>query len=474
MSPKQTENAYEGLVVAGDQLAADAGAEALRAGGSAIDAAVAASFVLCVVKPQSCGIGGYGGFLTYAPPGEPVVQLDFNTWVPRRLEDPTLREPGYVDPPSMGGAAVAPMAVVPGLLSAHKRFGRRPLAELLAPAIRLAADGFTIGARLEYYLAEHREAAEGGEPEFESIYFPNGRLPRAGELLVQAELAVTLEAIAAHGIVPFRSGPIVEAICESVAADAGFLEPEDFVGDDLAFAQPEQTTFEDAVIYGTSLRTSGVGVVFSALHHLRSDRLGGNREPAYVFELAEALRAAWRERTDAARAAGSRSNDTTHLCAADAAGGLASLTFTHGPSFGAGIVAAGTGIVLNGGVDLFAAAAGGPLAITNMSPVIVERPGGIRHAVGGVGGPKIPAIIFSAVVDAVHYGSSMAEAIAAPHLSIRATDGRLQCEAELLSRLEPDAGDLLDGFGPACGITQTPAGSIAGPDPRFDTGFARA
>ena len=99
-----------------------------------------------MVKPQSCGIGGYGGFLTYTPPGEPVVQLDFNTWVPRRLEDPTLREPGIRDPPSMGGAAVAPMAVVPGLLAAHKRFGRRPLAELLEPAIRLAGDGFTIGA----------------------------------------------------------------------------------------------------------------------------------------------------------------------------------------------------------------------------------------------------------------------------------------------------------------------------------------
>jgi gamma-glutamyltranspeptidase len=190
--------------------------------------------------------------------------------------------------------------------------------------------------------------------------------------------------------------------------------------------------------------------------------------------VAQALRAAWKERTDAARAAGAKSNHTTHLSAADAAGGLASLTFTHGPSFGSGLVAPGTGIVLNAGVDLYAPAAEGPLAINNMSPVIVEQPGGIRHAVGGVGGPRIPGIILTAVVDAVHYGSSMAEAIEAPHLHVRATDGRLQCEAELLPRLEPGTAELLEGFGPACGITQTPDGSIPGADPRFDTGFARA
>src|SRR5581483_1085199 len=101
--------------------------------------------------------------------------------------------------------------------------------------------------------------------------------------------------------------------------------------------------------------------------------------------------------------------------------------------------------------------------INNMSPLIVEQPGGIRHAIGGVGGPRIPAIVLTAVVDAVHYGSTMAEAIAAPHLSVRATDGRLLCEPELLARLEPGAAEPMVGFGPAGGITQTPDGSIPGP-----------
>jgi hypothetical protein len=78
------------------------------------------------------------------------------------------------------------------------------------------------------------------------------------------------------------------------------------------------------------------------------------------------------------------------------------------------------------------------------------------------------------VVDAVHYGSSMAEAIAAPHLSIRVADGQLQCEAPLLARLEPGVSEPLDGFGPTCGITQIPGGSIPGGDPRFETGFTRA
>ena len=111
----------------------------------------------------------------------------------------------------------------------------------------------------------------------------------------------------------------------------GFLEPEDFIGDDLAIRAAGGDDLRGRDDLRALQAHERLRRRLSALGHLRPDRLGDNREPAYVFELAEALRAAWKERTDAARAAGARSNHTTHLCAADAAGGLASLTFTRGP-----------------------------------------------------------------------------------------------------------------------------------------------
>src|SRR4051812_18256302 len=107
--PETAAAASGGLALAAVQEAADAGAKALAAGGTAVDAAVATAFALCVVDPASAGLGGYGGFLVYAPPSGAPVQVDFNTWVPQRLDASFLRIPG--DPAALqdGGGAVAPL-----------------------------------------------------------------------------------------------------------------------------------------------------------------------------------------------------------------------------------------------------------------------------------------------------------------------------------------------------------------------------
>ena len=479
MGEARTDTASGGLVVAAHQAAADAGASALARGGTAVDAAVATAFALTVVDPASCGLGGYGGFLVYAPPAGPPVQVDFNTWAPRRLDPTLLRIPGDTTHRRDGGPSVAPPAVVPGLLAAHGLLGRRPLADVIEPAVRLARDGFAIGRDLTRALSDHWERTEGGEPEFAAVFLPSGRPPERGSLLVQPELAVTLETIARDGVEPFRTGPIVDAMCATAQADGGFLEPEDLDHDGVQVGAPEQEAFGPATVYGPSRKTSGAGVLFSALGHLETSRLGRDRGREYVLELARALRLAWDERTRAAKAALS-SQHTTHLCAADAEGGLASLTLTHGHRrFGSGLVAPGTGIVLNSGINLFAPTAAGPLAVTNMTPVIVEEANGDRHAIGSVGGPRIPGILLCAVVDLVHYGASIADAIAAPNLAVQPVDGALEAEAELMALM--DAGEEVlplvaaVSFGTTCGITTTSAGSaIPGPDHRFEYGVARA
>jgi len=466
--------AATGVVVAAHQAAADAGMGALVAGGSAVDAAVAAGFALCVVDPANCGLGGYGGFLTYAPPNGSPLQVDFNTSVPSRVDVAALRLPGDLATLVDGGGAVAPPTVVPGLLAAHARFGQLPLAELVLPAVRLAGEGFPVGRDLARALAEHWERTEGGRAEFAAIFFPEGCPLEEGARLVQPDLALTLEAIASSGTEPFRVGRIVDAICETTTAGGGFLEPADFVRDPVGVGPATAVSFESATVYGPPRETSGAGVLFSALSRIDPSRLGTNRERAYVAELSGALRAAWQERTDAARVA-LNARHTTNLCTADAGGGLVALTFTHGSLwFGAGLVASGTGIVLNAGANLFAAAAGGPLAVTNMSPVVVDEGEGRRHALGGTGGARIPGILLSAVVDVVHYRVALADALAAPHLSVRALDGVLEAEPELLESL----GDLegsplgLRDFGPAAGVTRTKAGLFPAVDPRFGSGVA--
>lgn len=477
MSGPTTETAPGGLVVASHQAAADAGAGALAAGGNAVDAAVATAFALTVVDPASCGLGGYGGFLVYAPPTGAPVLVDFNTWAPRRLDHSLVRIPGDTVQPRDGGISVAPPAVVPGLLAAHALHGRCPLPDLVAPAVRLARDGFAIGRDLTRALSDHWVRTEGGAPEFASVFLSSGRPPERGSLLVQPDLAVTLETIARDGAESFRTGPIVEAICAAAAADGGFVEPEDLAHEGVVVREPEQGAFESAVVYGPTRETSGAGVLFSALGHVETSRLGAGRGREYVIELARALRLAWDERSRAARAALS-SQHTTHLCAADDGGGLASLTFTHGHRrFGSGLVAPGTGVVLNSGINLFAPTPAGPLPVTNMTPVIVEESNGDRHAVGSVGGPRIPGIVLSTVVDLVHHGASIAEAIAAPHLCVRPVDGALEAEEELLALLGDDAGFPLvaaTSFGTTCGITVTSAGAAPGPDHRFEYGLARA
>jgi gamma-glutamyltranspeptidase/glutathione hydrolase len=461
----------EGLVVAASQAAADAGAQALAAGGNAIDAAVAAGFALCVVDSANCGLGGYGGFLTYLPPEGDAVEVDFNTWAPERLDPAGFRRPGDISQSLTGGAAVAPPVTVPGLLTALERLGRLAPADVVAGAIGLARDGFPVGRELARALAEHWQKRDGGRPSLAAVYYPAGRPPEEGEQLVQPELARTLELVARDGAAAFRSGPLVDAICATARADGGFLEPDDFLRDTVAVGPAETVTFESAAISGPPRVTSGTGVLFSALAALEPSALGANRSRAYIDEIARALLAAWDVRSEATNLA-LQSRNTTNLCAADSDGGIVTLTFTHGPWFGSGLVAEGTGMVLNAGANLFAPTADGPRAVTNMAPLVVRRDDGTRHAVGGTGGPRIPALLLTAVVDVVHHGLSLADALAAPHVSVRALERALEVEPELLETAGRGLPMGIRDYGPTAGLTRTAGGCVAAVDPRFTTGVA--
>ena len=465
------------MVVATQQVAADAGRELLVAGGSAADAVVATAFASCVVDPSNCGVGGYGGFLVYAPAGDEPVAVEFNTWMPSRLDPTRLREPGSVGPVVRGGLGVAPPAVVPGLLEAHDRFGRRPRADVLAPAIRLARDGCPVGPYLAWALEQHlAQGGAGRGGDFDLLFYPGGEPRARGSILVQHDLAVTLEAIAERGADALRTGAIAAAICETACAAGGVLTPSDLAADHVAVERPATTTFAGARLYGPSRAASGAGILFPALDAIDPDRLGENRGHAYMTALADALRRAWTARRATSGVPAAHPH-TTHLSTAGPDGDLATLTFTHGPWFGSDLVAAGTGIVLNGGANLLAPSESGARAVTNMAPIVLDAVDGERHALGAAGGPRIPALLLSAVVDVVRFDATLEQAVAAPHISVRAADGKVEVEPELAAAGGPAEGALAltrRDFGPICGITRTAHGYLAAVDRRFESGLAVA
>lgn len=469
--------ATRGRVVAAHQAGADAGARVLSEGGNAVDAAIATAAALAVADPANCGIGGYGGFMVvHRPPEVAARQVDFNTAPPAAFDPPSLAHAPRTGPFVHGGVSVSVPAVVPGLLAAHAAFGRLPFADLLAPAIALAADGCRIGPDLARSLAWAARNHGGLSDAFKEVFFHGGQPLQAGDLLVQPELAASLEAIGARADRAWRSGPLVDAMCRCVRSEGGTLAAGDFAAARTCVAEAERTPVRDAVVYGPERTGSGYGVLASALSRLDEAALGENRGQRYIAGVAAALRAAWDQRRAAWSLLIAESQHTSHFCTVDADGMLVSCTFTQGPLwFGSGLAAPGTGIVLNCGANLYARRrADGALAgITNLAPAILVCGNGARHAIGSPGGIRIPAVVLQAVLDVVHYGIALDEALPLPRVSVDYS-GRLEVEPALAATA-PDARTIrvADYYGPASGIAVPPAGvPVAAQDPRFDSAVA--
>ncbi len=467
-----------GVVTAARREAAQAGARMLAAGGTAADAAVATAFALTVTDPANCGIGGYGGHAVVDPGGGSApLQIDFNTAAPAAVEDAALqrapRRAGF----AYGGISVARPSVVAGLAHIHARFGRLPWADLLAPAIELATNGFTIGPDLARALGWAREKPETFAPEFWRV-FPAGAVAES-DRVVQPDLLGTLRIIAREGAEAFRAGPLVDAVVQTVRQADGVLGACDFADHHIVQDEAIACGFGDASIHGPPPRTTGFGVLASALSATSPARRSAARDAAYIARVAEALRAAWQARRGEARAivgAQASAPHTTHLCAADAEGKIVALTFTHGPLwFGSGIVVPGTGMVLNCGANLlvYDCDNGRRVARTNMAPIIARGRAGTRYALGTPGGHRIPAILLTALIDVLAAGQPLSDALAQPRVAT-SVEGELEVEPAL-SRLAPDARIIRieEFYGPASGVTVTSAGAmIAAGDPRFRHGIA--
>ena len=249
------------MVVASQVDAAAAGAELLRAGGNAADAAVAVAFALSVTDISQTGLGGGGAMLHYDASSRRASHLSF---YPRTGEDPAWGAAEAAGSRRPGRIAATP-GMVAGLLETHRRFGRLPLAQVMAPAIRLAREGFIVGPLLSRTIASSREKLLA-DSAAARLLMPNGEALRPGDRLAQPTLAATLEAIARGGRDAFHTGPIAARLTATVQAQGGLITERDLRTYPVADGPPLCTEWRDYTVLGAPAPVGGAPVL--AMLHL--------------------------------------------------------------------------------------------------------------------------------------------------------------------------------------------------------------
>jgi len=478
------------VVVAQEGNAADAGRDVLRKGGNAVDAAVATAFALAATLPEAGNLGGGGFLVAYLPATHEVVTVDFRETAPASSTPRMyLDGKGELRPRHRAGAWSAGVpGTVRGLGLAHARWGKLPWAEVVAPAARLAREGFAISDELAGALNDQlrpptvepngpaKRAYHGrlvDFPESVAAYQRPDRLPwKAGDRLVQADLAATLDRIAAGGPDEFYKGKTAELIVAYMGEHDGFITRDDLAGYQAKERPPEKTTFRGHEIYGMGPPSSGGVVLCQMLNILeRYDlKADGPRSGRTLHRVTEAMRRAYftrasrladpdfvdvptAELTSKAAAdalaggigeqatpsaslapfpiTSTESDHTTHLSALDADGGAVALTYTLEDSYGSKAVVRGAGFLLNNEMGDFnlrpgrtddAGAIGTPpnliapgkRMLSSQCPTLAIKDGSVRLVAGSPGGRTIPNTTLWIVLNALEFGLDPQAAVAAP------------------------------------------------------------
>ncbi len=499
-----------GVVAAGHPLTAEAGAQVLREGGNAVDAAVCAALASFAVESPLTGFGA-GGFMMVHRAGETTL-LDFFVAAPggdggeRGAElvpvpvhfDAETVQTFYVGPVSCGVPGTAA-----GLEEALRRFGSMPLAELVRPGVRLAREGAPVNAEQAYILdiLEPIHARLAGTRE---LYAPAGRTLREGELFRFEELAQALERFGAEGAEPFCRGEIAAALSEYVGEHGGTLGAKDLADYETIERRPIRIGFRDTEVVTNPPPSSGGILIAYCLGLL--ERLGERSGPEQLVAAMGAANAArgeafaealYGEGLEASLldsgaldlSAGDLLGSTTHISVIDREGMCANVTCSNGS--GSGVLVPGTGVILNnmlGEEDLnplgFHAIAPGRRVPSMMAPTVVLRDGQIAMGIGSAGSNRIRSAILQTIVRAVEQGMAAAEAVRAPRLHFE--QGVVQAEPgideEALARLEARGIPVLRRpainlfFGGTQAVARDPATGelVGGGDPRRGGAVAMA
>lgn len=495
------------MVVAQEAMAARIGVDILRRGGNAVDAAVAVAFALAVTLPRAGNLGGGGFMLIYLAKEKRTVAIDYRETAPGATErDVFLNEAGEAVPAKSRdtGLAVGVPGTVAGLSLALRNYGsgRFSMAELVAPAVKLARFGIDI----EDDLADSLPLAQGRLqrwPLAARIFLhADGTALQRGERLVQSDLASVIEAIGREGETAFYEGPIAEKIVASVRAAGGRMTLDDLKSYRAVERAPLRGTYRGHEIVAMPPPSSGGVHIIELLNVLEGFPLAaqGAGSVAAIHVMAEAMKLAYADRAEylgdpdyvqvpvkgliskayaqrlraeislkRARPADEikpldpwpyESNETTHFSIVDEQGNAVANTYTLNFSYGLGLVAEGTGILLNNELDDFAAKPGAPNAyglvggaanapgprkrpLSSMSPTMVFRNGELELVTGSPGGSRIITIVAEIILDMIDFGMNIAEATEA----VRIHDQWLPDELQVERGLSPDTIRLLEALG---------------------------
>ena len=424
----------QAAVAAGSFGAVEAASELLRAGGNAVDAAVAAAFAATVCEPGLASLGG-GGFLTVRMPDGYEVVHDFFVDAPGRgraehlpvplLDTVTINFGGADQVFHAGLGSLAVPGTLDGLLHTHARHGRASIAEVVAPARRLADEGWTVDATQQAAFELLVEILRL-TPDCWALYSTHGATSRVGDTLTNPDLARTLDRIADGSVRTFADLDGTSALLAAVEVAGGSLTAADLASYRVAGREPLRVTHRGAVLTTNPAPSFG-GPILAEATRLLGDGGPVSADAEGTTRLIEALRGAT-EREKQLRRSGRPAalHGTTHVSVVDADGGLASLTQSNGSC--SGIMVPGTGVQMNnvmGEEDLHPTglhtAAPGARIGSMMAPSLLDLPDGRVVALGSGGSERIRSALLSVLVGLVDRGEHADGAVEAPR---RHWDGR--------------------------------------------------
>ena len=475
--PVQAVTARNGMVVAQEGRAALIGAEVLKRGGNAVDAAVAVGFAMAVTYPRAGNIGGGGFMLIHLARGKKDIAIDYRETAPAATtKDTFLNAQGEADPAKSRdlGLAIGVPGTVAGLTLALQKYGsgKFKLSQLIAPAIDLARNGYKTGDEFED-TGRSSIARMARWPSTAKLFLkPDGSLIAHGTLLIQSDLAATLEAVSKQGPRAFYEGPVADKIASAVR-DAGGLMTSDDLKSYKAVERPVlRGSYRGLSVVSMPPPSSGGVVLLEMLNILEGFNLKAN-DPQSTHLMVEAMRYAYADRAHllgdpdfvkapvaglmskryaaalrakidrqhatpsdkikAADPAGFEGNNTTHFSVVDRFGNAVANTYTLNLSYGVGLIAEGTGVLLNNELDDFAAAPGAPNAfgligfdanapgpnkrpLSSMTPTIVLKNGKPLLVTGSPGGSRIITAVLQVLLNVIDYRMTLGEAVQAPRV----------------------------------------------------------
>jgi gamma-glutamyltranspeptidase/glutathione hydrolase len=467
-----------GMVASTSEIASRVGAQIMKKGGNAVDAAVAVALALAVTWPSAGNLGG-GGFMLIRTAGGSAEAIDYR----ERAPEAATREM-YLDAKgnlirgasTEGYRAVGVPGTVAGLALAHKRHGHLPWADLVEPAERLARDGFTAN----YFFVRTLRGRTSSErlskfPESRRIFLGDGKPVAEGERFTQPELARTLSRIRIHGADGFYRGETARLLVDDMKSHGGLITVKDLEDYQPTVRKPLYGAYRGYDIITMPPPSSGGIALLEMLNMLETRDLksAGHNSAAAIHLLTEAMRRAFADRasylgdadfvkvpvaglTDrsyalsrfsdfepahasssktvgAGKPPGYESAETTHFTIVDDQGNVVTNTYTLNDTFGSGVTVKGAGFLLNDEMDDFTSKPGLPndyqliqgeanaiaphkRPLSSMTPTIVLRDGKLFFAIGSPGGPTIINTVLQVVVNVIDYGMDIQQAVDEPRV----------------------------------------------------------